>query len=151
MPYAVDGNNLIGRLAGKSCPSEEDRRRLASEIAQRLRKSKARVTIVFDGASTSGTARESLGALEIRYAGGRSADAVIVELVSRARSPREWQVVTDDRGLAARVRDAGARSMAALDFWDRFAAGESAAAEPGGAGRVEDWIEFFTDERNRLP
>jgi predicted RNA-binding protein with PIN domain len=150
MPYVVDGNNLIGRLAGRACPAEEDRRRLVGELAGRLRRSKARVTLVFDGGSSSGSARESLGALEVRYGGARSADSVIVEIVEGARSPKDWHVVTDDRALASRVREAGARSMPALEFWDRFAASADGGRESGSAGREEDWIGFFSDERNRL-
>ena len=49
MPYLLDGNNLIGAVRRTARPSDGDRAALVAEVAQRLRKTRARATIFFDG------------------------------------------------------------------------------------------------------
>ena len=150
MPYVVDGNNLLGFLSGKPRPSEEERRRLLGQIADRLRGLRARVLVVFDGPSETGKAASSLGQLSIRYSEDRSADDVIARVAAQSPAPSDLHVVTDDRGLAVRVRHAGAKTLSAGEFWSRFS---RAQPREGGstAVDVEDWIEFFSDDQNRLP
>jgi predicted RNA-binding protein with PIN domain len=149
MPYLVDGNNLLGRVLGKAPRGEGERSALVRELAERLRSTRARVTLVFDGAAPHGAASKSLGPLAVRFAGSRPADDVIAESVQRAAAPRDWIAVTDDRALAERVRSAGGRVSSVTDFWARF--GSAAASGEGAtpAQSLEDWLEYFSDERNR--
>lgn len=146
MPYFLDGNNLIGLTRGRAVPTAEDRRALIGEISDRLRTTRARVVIFFDGPADGAAA--SLGTLSIRASGSRSADDAILAEIARSASPREIVLVTADRGLAARARDAGARSIPPVDFWRRFGrpAGQS---EPSSRVDVEGWLEYFSDEKNR--
>jgi hypothetical protein len=147
MPYLLDGNNLIGSFLGVSRPSEADRQALVAEIAARLRRTRARATIVFDGPAGA----TSLGPLTVRGAGPGGADAEIVRAVSDSRAPAEMMVVTADRELARRVRDAGGKSCAPGEFFRRFGKRE-AAGEPrpdSGGVDVEEWMEWFGDEGNR--
>jgi YacP-like NYN domain len=147
MPYILDGNNLIGHARGSPRPSEEDRRALVAEISDRLRATRAKALLVFDG---PGPRRTSLGSLSILEAGPAGADEAIVAEIGRAREPGEIVVVTADRDLSRRVRGARARAVRPAEFWGRFGVSTSRlrAEEPARVD-VEDWVRYFGDERNR--
>jgi hypothetical protein len=148
MPYLLDGNNLVGRERRTSRPSAEDRAALVSEIAERLRRTRATATIFFDGPSGAGTG--TLGRLRVRGSEGRSADDAIVGEILRSRSPGEFIVVTADRELARRCRDAGARTCPPAEFFSRFGRGTAGApSEKPEAVDLEDWTRYFGDEGNR--
>ncbi len=151
MPYLLDGNNLIGRARNTARPSDSDREALVAELAARLRTTRARAILFFDG--PAGGRGASLGALSIRSASGGSADDAIVAEVERARSPGEAIVVTSDRGLQRRVRDAGGKVCTPEAFFARFGTGRGGAAagrrEPGGPVDVEEWTRYFEDPLNR--
>jgi hypothetical protein len=150
MPYVVDGNNLLGLLSGKPRPSEEERRRLLRRISERLRGMRASMLVVFDGPSETGRPESALGSLTIRYSGRRSADDVIVEVAARSGAPADQLVVTDDRGLAARARDAGAKVLPAGSFLELISRPPAPGTKPEPVD-VDEWVDFFSDERNRLP
>jgi hypothetical protein len=147
MPYFLDGNNLIGRARGTSRPSEEDRSAMISELCERLRRTRARVVLFFDGMAPAGAS--ALGGLFIRFSGGVSADQAILRQIGRSQAPGEIVVVTADRGLSRLAREAGARTLAPEEFWKRF--GASSRSEPSAAQTVdvEEWIRYFEDEGNR--
>jgi YacP-like NYN domain len=147
VPYLLDGNNLVGVVRRAARPSAADRQALVAEIAERLRRTKARATIYFDG--PAGERVTSLGSLTVRVAEGESADDAIVRSVAKASAPRECIVVTADRGLAGRVRDAGGRALAPDEFFSRFGAGPSPAREAPARVDVEEWLAYFGDARNR--
>ncbi|HKA35661.1 MAG TPA: NYN domain-containing protein [Thermoanaerobaculia bacterium] len=147
MPYFLDGNNLIGRARGTARPSEKDRKEFLAEIADRLRATRAKATVFFDGA---GERSSTLGSLTIRESGSEPADDLIIREIGRFREPREVIVVTADRGLARRARDAGAGAITPDEFWSRFGRGEH--RQPGKDAPkvdVDDWLRYFGDEKNR--
>lgn len=148
MPYLVDGNNLIGR-ARRGRASDDDRSALIREISDRLRRTRARVLVYFDGAGET----VSLGSLSVRFSGAMTADDAIVRELARSRTPREETVVTADRELARRVRDGGARVVTPDEFWSRFGSERAVQKGPGSSddGRVDvdEWIRFFEEEKNR--
>ena len=147
MPYLVDGNNLIGRER-RARASDDDRSALVREISDRLRQTRARVLVFFDGAGET----VSLGSLSVRFSGAVTADDAIVRELARSRAPREETVVTADRGLAQRARDGGARVLTPDAFWSRFG-GQGEPTQPGPSNEprvdVEEWTRFFEDEKNR--
>lgn len=151
MPYFLDGNNLIGVVRRTARPSEEDRAALVSEISARLRQTRARATLFFDG--PAGARPAALGSLSVRTASGSSADEAILQAIRGSRAPGECIVVTADRELARRARDAGAKVAPPRDFFARFGAGASAGDDgprpPATATDVEEWMRYFGDERNR--
>ena len=105
MPLLVDGNNVLHGLP-TGYRSRETVRRLVLDLARRERLT---VELVFDGPPPPGRPeREPLGRVTVRYSGGASADDVIVRRLPPGRAARQWTVVTDDGGLAARARAAGA-------------------------------------------
>jgi hypothetical protein len=152
MPYLLDGNNLIGSVRRTARPSAEDRTALIAEIAGRLRETRARATIFFDG--PVGQRPTSLGSLAVRVASGCSADDAIVRELERSRAPGETIVVTADRGLASRVLDAGGKLFTPDEFFSRFGRGQGQRSEPKrpevtGKVDVDDWLRYFGDEKNR--
>ena len=77
-------------------------------------------------------------------------DAVVAQIAAQHNAGREMVVVTSDRELARRVHDAGGAVCAPDDFFRRFGAGAEAPAKPAGSRvDVEEWMEWFGDERNR--
>ena len=146
MPYFLDGNNLIGHARRTSRPSAEDRQALIAEVARRLRRTRARAVIFFDGSANNST---WLGSLEIREVCGASADDAIVAGVARSQNAREILVVTADRELAQRVRDAGGKTLAPSQFWESFGTKTPRPGEEAEKVDVEDWIRYFEDPENR--
>jgi predicted RNA-binding protein with PIN domain len=145
VPYLLDGDNLVGTARRRSGGSE-DRDALVSEIAERLRRTRASVVLFFDGAGRS----LSLGHLSVRFAGAYSADDAIVREISRSPKPRETTVVTADRELARRARDAGAIAMSPADFWKRFGAVDPGRARPNDTRvDVDEWMKWFAEEGNK--
>ena len=149
MPYLLDGNNLIGSVLGRSRPTREDRQALVAEIAERLRRSRATARLYFDG--PSGDRPTSLGSLSVRAAEAGGADDAIVRDVARAADPSSMIVVTADRELQRRVREAGGKTCAPSEFFDRFGRRQAREAPRASGSRVdvEEWTRFFEDDRNR--
>jgi hypothetical protein len=151
VPYLLDGNNLIGSVRRTARPSEQDRDALVAELADRLRRTRARATLFFDG--PAGERSRTLGSLTIRTPSGGSADDAILREVAASSSPRDCVVVTADRGLAGRARDAGARVVSPGEFFARFGAssprGGPARDAPPATESVEEWMRYFEDPKNR--
>lgn len=106
MPILIDGNNLLHRLP-KPQRSRADVRAQVLEITRRETLS---VIVVFDGPPPTGApARESLGKVTVVYSGSRAADDVIIGLLPGGAEAKQFSVVTDDRGLADRARERGAK------------------------------------------
>jgi predicted RNA-binding protein with PIN domain len=146
VPYFLDGNNLIGHARRTDHPSDDDRVALITEVAARLRRTKARAVIFFDGGSEKGS---SLGSLSIRACQGTSADDQIAREIEKTIAPQEITVVTADRALARRVHGLGAKAIAPAEFWNRVGASGS-AEERREPTDVEDWTRYFADLRNKL-
>ena len=146
VPYLIDGNNLIGAERGGRA-SSEDQAALIREISDRLRSTRARVVLFFDGAGNP----LSLGSLSVRFAGAATADDAILRELARSTRPQEMTVVTADRDLARRTRDAGGRVTPPPEFWKRFAAQAGRPPNSGGETRVDvdDWLKWLSDDRNR--
>ena len=142
MPYFLDGNNLIGLARRTPRPSQADRSALVSEVADRLRRTKARAVLFFDG---SGERNAVLGPLSIRAAEGSADDAILLE-IARARSAREIVVVTADRELSTRARNLGAKTLSPSEFWSRVGAstGQGAGTREQPVD-VEEWMRYFEE------
>lgn len=149
MPYLLDGNNLIGIVRKTARPSEEDRAALIAELADRLRQTRAKATVFFDG--PAGERPSTLGGLTVRSPSSGSADDAILREIRRSPAPGEIVVVTADRELARRAREAGAKVTPPGEFFTRF--GRAVSPADGRATSpaidVEDWMRYFEDERNR--
>jgi hypothetical protein len=145
VPYLLDGDNLVGAALGRRGEAERDA--LVSEIAGRLRRTKARVVLYFDGPGRG----SSLGNLTVRFSGASSADDAIVREIAASPRAGETTVVTADRELSRRARDAGAKVVTPAEFWGRFGAeakkGDTRPEEK--PVDVEDWLRWFAEKGDR--
>jgi predicted RNA-binding protein with PIN domain len=151
--YLVDGNNVMGQTPGWHRDKPGSRRRLVGELAAFAAATKARVTVVFDGAPEPGLPDGVVHrGVKIYYpARGADADSLIERLVRLASDRRGITVVTSDRQLAADCRDQGARVVRSGEFRKQMAASATAASaepDPGEAdapaeGSVDEWLHYF--------
>jgi predicted RNA-binding protein with PIN domain len=149
--YIVDGNNVIGQTPGWHRDKPGSRHRLLGELAAFASATRARVTVVFDGAPDEGVPDgATFRGVKVYYPGrGSDADSVIERLVAGSRDRRGLVVVTSDRRLAAECRDLGARVVRSGEFRRQMAsAGAAPAGDPGesdapAAGPIDDWMRYF--------
>lgn len=141
MPRVIDGDNLLGTWPGHS-RSDAEKRELVRAVVRLARRDVRRSVLVFDGSEPPGV---SYGK-DVLYAGpGRSADAVILELLRRESDPRGFTVVTADRSLADQCRWIGASVESPKAFRDRLGSGDE-GDKPQGADDVAFWLEQFGGE-----
>ena len=146
MPTVIDGDNLLGTWPGRS-RSDADKRTLARDVDVLRRVGKRRVVLVFDGSPPPGV---SYGP-DVLYSGnGRTADAVILELLRGESDKRGWTVVTNDRSLADQCRWLEARVEAARTFRLRLVP-DSAGEKPEKASDITYWLEQFGGDDPKAP
>jgi predicted RNA-binding protein with PIN domain len=108
----VDGNNVIGsRPDGWWRDRPGASRRLVTSLQELARQSADRISIVLDGRPLPGLPEGVHDGVLVAYAtraGRDAADDRIATEVARDRDPASLVVITSDRGLAERVRAAGA-------------------------------------------
>ncbi len=131
----IDANNLIhalGQIPG-SPPAPALVARIRSLVPTRIA-----IELIFDGRGERGMRGTRIAhGLSVRYAGARSADAVIVDRVGSeadAGGPVATAailVVTNDRGLADLVRRRGARTAGASWLASRLAMPERGSGASG--------------------
>jgi len=143
MPILIDGNNLLHSLPREQT-RRSDVRRLVLEACRRER---MKVTLVFDGPPPAGTpSRELLGSVTVVYSESAAADDVILRHIPAGSTARDWVVVTDDRGLAERVRQRGAQVRSVADWQQpRRSRTRVSVWQPKLSSReVAEWEEFFS-------
>jgi hypothetical protein len=88
---------------------------------------------------------------DVLYSGnGRTADAVILELLRQESDKRGWTVVTNDCSLADQSRWLGARVEAARSFRERLVR-ESTSEKPDAANELAYWLEQFGGDDEKAP
>ena len=145
MPILLDGNNLLHRLP----KPQRSRSAVRKHVLEVTRHETMSVTVVFDGPPPgSAPTRESLGKVTVVYSGSKSADDVIVAMLPRGAAAKQYSVVTDDRGLADRVRDRGA-TVRKLAEWMRRRKQEqprrSSYESKLSSHDVQDWEKYFAE------
>jgi hypothetical protein len=100
MPVLIDGNNLIFAL-----PDSVGRSGLCDKLSTLLEK-EPQICVVFDGPPPPGGLAGQIEAtgIEVRYSAGRTADEVIMELISAHTAPRRLTVVSSDREIRKAAR-----------------------------------------------
>lgn len=141
MPRVVDGDNLLGTWPGRR-RSDADKRELVQQVDRLIRREKRRIVVVFDGTAPPGV---SYGADVVFAGAGRSADAVILDILRNEKDPRGFTVVTNDRSLADQCRFMGASIEGVKPFRERLERGD-AKEKPDNVTDVDYWLEQFKDE-----
>jgi predicted RNA-binding protein with PIN domain len=120
----VDGNNVIGsRPDGWWRDRAGAARRLVASLQVLARESRDQISVVLDGRPLADLPEGVHDGVLVAYATRRGRDAAddrIAEEVGRDRDPASLVVITSDRGLAERVRAAGATVAGAGSLLDRL-------------------------------
>jgi predicted RNA-binding protein with PIN domain len=155
----IDGHNLIGAagdfgLALSHSDKEERLLRLLASFRSR-RRSRAQILVVFDGHHgrlAVGPRRYSHAGVDVEWALGESADAVIIRRVRSAPRPGEIEVVTSDQSVLRAIASWSAKGTRSPAFLERVA--EALTAEPApekpeapSQTEVAEWLERFDRER----
>lgn len=146
MPILLDGNNLLHKMPG----SRRSRADVRSQVLEVTRRETMSVTVVFDGPPPAGAPeKESLGRVTVIYAGSRTADDVIVNMLPAGAAAKQFSVITDDRGLAGRVRERGAmvRKLAEWQRRPKQKPRPSKFESKLSSHDVADWEDFFSGRR----
>ena len=124
----LDGYNVLLRWGGfrekmQEGGIEDGRRRLVQflEVQRPQGSLRNRVTVVFDGRSqVVGNWRQPQSRMvRVLFSQDEPADEQIVRMVGQEEAPSQVVVVTDDRPLAARVRQFGAKIVSVREFMQK--------------------------------
>jgi predicted RNA-binding protein with PIN domain len=119
--WIVDGMNVIGsRPSGWWRDRPGAMRDLTEELGELASSTGDELTVVFDGRPFE---LQAAAGVTVEFASRRgrgAADEDIAALVERDREPTRLTVVTSDKELASRVRDAGAAVVGAGEFRRRL-------------------------------
>lgn len=167
MSYIIDGHNLIGILPDIHLNQPDDEQRLLARLRHYRARIGGRAMIVFfdsaplgwpDQAVRTEEAASSPG-VEVHFARpGQTADDAIIAYLAAAREPGQYAVVTNDQGLAGRVRAMSASVLSATEFaaqmmrrvtqrGDRAVAAESRVPDPRDPAFADIYSSFLAAEK----
>lgn len=115
MHYLIDGHNLIARMQDIDLEDPNDEILLVLQLRSWVAGGrKRRVTVIFDGGLPGGRSRfHSSPQLNVIFASeGRTADALLIRRINKARNPAEYTLVSSDLEV---IEAARARRMPHLD------------------------------------
>lgn len=151
MPYWLDGNNLIGQSAATAQADSRTRRAFLSSLSRYRRSGGGKFLVYFDGDDSDRLSPPR--GVAVRYSAPLSADEAITRRLREIRHPSEVIVVSNDRGLISRCREAGAKTM----NWGQFIGKmQSRPASSQAHGKfkepvdVEDWVEYFGLDKSKI-
>jgi len=145
MPYLFDGNNLIGKSSTESGRNPQIQRAFLSNLSGYKKSGGGRFLVYFDGDDADRSIPPP--GIRIRFSSPLSADDAIIQRLREIRRPSEVIVVTNDRNLQSRCRNAGAKIM----DWKQFLSAMKSRNVRKSPVRktnetevdVEDWMEYF--------
>jgi predicted RNA-binding protein with PIN domain len=145
MPYWFDGNNLIGQSAAAAKADRQTRRAFLSTLSSYRRSRGGRFLVYFDGDDPDrGTAPPGV---VVRFSAPESTDACILRRLAEIRHPSEVIVVTNDRELSVRCRDAGAVTLDWRQFASKMQSRPPAPSRTSNDSQervdVDDWMRYF--------
>ncbi len=136
MSYIIDGHNLIGALPDIDLGQPDDEAQLLARLRGYRAHTGGQPMIVFfdSGDLPARLPDPSSPGMQVRFATpGQTADDAIVAYLRGRSQPGQYAVVTNDVGLAWRVREVGASVLRASDFAAKLGAArqrpKTAAAE----------------------
>jgi len=151
MPYWFDGNNLIGQSAASARADPRIRQAFLGLLSAYHKSGGGRFLVYFDG-DDPGSSPAPRG-IAVRYSAPLSTDEAILRRLREIQFPSEVIVVTNDRQLMARSRDAGASALNWRDFAAKMES-RSARRKPGRSSQetvdVEEWLRYFGLDKTSL-
>ena len=151
MPYWFDGNNLIGQSAAVSRQDPKTRSAFLSLLSRYAAERGGRFQVYFDGDARGRSLPPS--GVRVRHSAPASSDDAILGAVEGARSPGDIIVVTNDRSLAARCRNAGAKTMDWRQFTDKMSATVRVRRKVAVREEkvdLDEWARFFGIDSDSL-
>ena len=153
----IDGYNVIG-AAGEfglalSLPDKEVRLlRLLSSFRSR-RRSRQSMLVVFDGhygKLATGPRRYSQLGIDVEWALGETADAVIARKVRSATRAREIEVVTSDEQVLRAIASCGAKGIRSQEFLADISrafpdAPDAEKPDTSSPAEISEWLNLFRD------
>ena len=156
MHYLIDGHNLIAYHPDIELADPHDEVKLVLELRSwAAAGKKRRISLYFDGGLPGGRQADlSGGGIEVRFApAGQPADSYLIRRIKKARNPREYTLITNDRQIIQVARQRQMPVITAEDFARRLAEEREkrqAAVQPAGgaeptitAEEVDEWLELF--------
>ncbi len=122
--FIIDGYNALFRLKPFLKGTARTREGFLQYIktARPFGSLRNRVTVVFDGAEGIVTSKKTpFHPLRVIFSKRETADETIIRLLNREEHPGQTVVVTDDRELAERAKNLGAKTLAVPDFFSALA------------------------------
>ena len=151
MPYWFDGNNLIGQSAATAQSDSGIRREFLSSLSSYRKSGGGRFLVYFDGDDPD--RMPTPPGVSIRFSAPLSADEAMVRRLQEILRPSEVIVVTNDRKLANRCRNAGAATM----DWREFTLKMKSRPTSAHARRVsqepvdvDDWMRYFDLDKSKI-
>jgi len=145
MPYWFDGNNLMGQSAAAAREDARMRRAFLSALSSYQRSGGGRFLVYFDGDVAHSSAAPP--GIIVRYSAPESTDTTILRRLREIRHPSEVIVVTNDRDLAVRCRDAGAATVDWRTFTMKMQSRPQSRPRKQTASQdpvdVEYWMRYF--------
>jgi len=135
---------------------ERARDGLVGKLAVYRSRRNVRVTVVFDGRGSASPQTRPPGGVEVVFSRApQNADAKIKNLVSLAKNPRSWAVVTSDNSIVRFARDYGAKTIPSAEFAEKLGPvipnlGPNRPVQqdaPMSRAEVAEWEEFFRKGR----
>ncbi len=144
MPYWFDGNNLIGQSAAAAREQPGIRRAFLSTLGSYRASRGGRYLVYFDG-DDPGSSSSPPG-VAVRYSAPLSTDEAILRRLDEIQNPSEIIVVTNDRELISKCRNAGAATLNWREFDAKMNTGPTrrgGRTEPQAPIDVEEWMTYF--------
>ena len=144
MPYWFDGNNLIGKSVEAVKADPRISQAFISALSAYRKSGGGKFLVYFDGDDRNRI--KTPPGVSVRYSAPVSADEAIVSRLREIKRPEEVIVVTNDRALQNRCRNAGAKAM----DWRQFTEKMRSRAISRRRGQdlhekvdVDDWMRYF--------
>jgi predicted RNA-binding protein with PIN domain len=151
MPYWLDGNNLIGQSAAAASADSHMRQAFLSALSAYYKSGGGRFLVYFDGDDPSrSTPPPGIG---VRYSAPLSTDETIIRRLHEIHHPEEVIVVSNDRALTTRCRNAGASVLNWQEFTSKMktrSVKRDPRIDPQQPVDVEDWIHFFGLDKTKI-
>lgn len=115
MRVLIDGHNAMAALKVGGKTHEAQRRNLLRRVAEVA----PQATVFFDARRAPSGIMETLSELgvTVRYCRNMEADAAIIAAVRGAGAPAQLIVVTNDREVAGKATQLGARALSVKEFF----------------------------------